>query len=54
MNILALAATTSRQSINARLLSHAADLLAADILPGAKISFLYLNDFEMPIYSVDR
>ena len=54
MNILALAATTSRQSINARLLSHAADLLAADILPGAKISFLDLNDFEMPIYSVDR
>ena len=54
MNILALAATTSRQSINARLLSHAADLLAADILPGAKISFLDLNDFGMPIYSVDR
>ena len=54
MNILALAATTSRQSINARLLSHAADVLAADILPGAKISFLDLNDFEMPIYSVDR
>jgi NAD(P)H-dependent FMN reductase len=53
MKILTFAATNSRNSINRALLAHASDRLA-DILPGADIETLDLNDFEMPIYSVDR
>lgn len=53
MKILAFAATNSRNSINRALVTHASDRLA-DILPGAQIETLDLNDFEMPIYSIDR
>jgi NAD(P)H-dependent FMN reductase len=53
MKILAFAATNSRNSINRALVTHASDRLA-DILPGAQIETLDLNDFEMPIYSLDR
>jgi chromate reductase len=54
MNILAFAASNSRNSINAALIAHASARLQDDILPGARIATLDLNDYEMPIYSIDR
>jgi NAD(P)H-dependent FMN reductase len=54
MKILAFAATNSRNSINRALIDYATGQLQADILPAAEIEFLDLNDFEMPIYSIDR
>lgn len=54
MKILAFAASNSRQSINRALVEHAARRLKSGILPEADIEFLDLNDFEMPIYSIDR
>lgn len=54
MTILAVAATNSRHLINRVLIDHATARLSADIIPGAKIELLDLNDFEMPIYSSDR
>ena len=54
MKILAFAASNSAQSINKQLVTHAADVLKSQIEPGAEIEILDLNDFEMPIYSIDR
>ncbi len=54
MKLLAFAASNSRNSINAKLARHAADLVAADATDHVEIEILDLNDFEMPIYSVDR
>ena len=54
MKILAFAASNSRNSINRTLVDHAAARLKAEVLPGAQVEFLDLNDYEMPIYSVDR
>lgn len=54
MNILAFAASNSRQSINKQLVTHAAHLLQTEIAPDAVIDIIDLNDFEMPIYSIDR
>ncbi len=53
MKILAFAASNSRRSINRTLIDHAA-LRLRDIAPGAEIETLDLNDYEMPIYSIDR
>ncbi len=51
MNVLAFAATTSRQSINQQLIEYAARILdETDI----EVDVIDLNDFEMPIYSIDR
>ena len=54
MKILAFAASNSRNSINRALVESAADLLKTEIVPGAEVETLDLNDFEMPIYSSDR
>lgn len=54
MKILAFAASNSRNSINRALIDHAAARLRADIIPDAQIKMLDLNDYEMPIYSIDR
>ncbi|MEM8630944.1 MAG: NAD(P)H-dependent oxidoreductase [Pseudomonadota bacterium] len=54
MKVLAFAATNSRVSINRALVEHAAMRLKAEVLPEAEIEFLDLNDYEMPIYSIDR
>lgn len=54
MKILALAATISRGSINQVFVSYAAKLLQQDITPTAEVTFVDLNDYEMPIYSIDR
>ena len=52
MKVLAFAATNSRNSINKALVTHAAELLKET--QQAQIEILDLNDFEMPIYSIDR
>jgi len=49
MNILAFAASNSSQSINRQLVNYACGLVE-----GAQIEFLDINDYEMPLYSVDR
>ncbi|WP_395173978.1 NADPH-dependent FMN reductase [Roseibium alexandrii] len=54
MKILAFAASNSRKSINRVLVEYAASRLQSRFLPSAEVEFLDLNDYEMPIYSVDR
>lgn len=54
MKILAFAASSSSKSINKQLVSHAADVLKADIITDADIDIIDINDYEMPIYSSDR
>ncbi|WP_411818758.1 NADPH-dependent FMN reductase [Hyphococcus sp. DH-69] len=53
MNILAFAASNSKQSINKGLVEYAAQTLG-NTKPSAAIDIIDLNDFEMPIYSTDR
>lgn len=54
MRVLGFGASNSRQSINARLARHALARLRSDHVPTAETAHLDLNDFEMPLYSVDR
>ena len=54
MNILVFAATTSSTSINRQLLDYATRLLGDDIVADVDIHNIDLNDYEMPIYSIDR
>lgn len=49
MKLLAFAASSSRQSINKRLVSYAATLVQ-----GAEVEVLDLNDYELPLFSEDR
>lgn len=49
MKIVAFAASNSRQSINKQLVSY-----ATSHLPGTETEILDLNDFELPLFSVDR
>jgi len=49
MQLLAFAASNSSRSINKQLVTYAASLL-----PGASTEILDLNDYEMPLFSVDR
>ena len=54
MKLLAFAASNSRNSINAKLVHHAAARFKSEIAPEAQIDLLDINDFEMPLYSADR
>lgn len=54
MKILAFAASNSRHSINKQLVLHAAEVFRAEIEPRAILTTLDLNDYEMPLYSIDR
>lgn len=54
MKILAFAASNSAQSINKQLVTHASEVFKSEIETGAEIEILDLNDYEMPIYSIDR
>jgi chromate reductase, NAD(P)H dehydrogenase (quinone) len=49
MNIVAFAASSSKASINKQLLGHALSLLS-----GVNTDILDLNDYELPLFSVDR
>ena len=51
MNVLAFAATNSTQSINKQFVQYAGALLQEH---NAQVNYLDLNDYEMPLYSVDR
>ncbi|WP_210395160.1 NADPH-dependent FMN reductase [Motiliproteus sediminis] len=48
MKVLTFAATNSRQSINKQLVKY-----AASKLPNADIDYVEINDFDLPIYSID-
>lgn len=54
MKILAFAASSSSKSINGQLVGHAAAVLCNEMASDAQIEMLDLNDYEMPIYSIDR
>jgi len=59
MKLLAFAASNSSQSINRQLVDYVIGLLQGGEIDGVdpdalEISTLDLNDFEMPIYSIDR
>lgn len=49
MKLLAFAASNSKKSINQKLVRHAAGLVA-----GAEVEVLDLNDYELPLFSVDK
>ena len=53
MKTLAFAASNHSQSINGALAGYAAARLKM-VSPGAEIEFIDINDYEMPIYSMDR
>ena len=54
MKILAFAASNSRNSINRALIDFAISRLRMDSMGKVDVEVLDLNDFEMPIYSIDR
>lgn len=54
MKILAYAASNSRTSINKALVTYAASLLENGIVDSCSVEILDLNDFEMPLFSVER
>lgn len=54
MKILAFAATNSKESINKKLIGYASRLLEEGMAGDVEIQTLDLNDYEMPIYSIDR
>lgn len=49
MKVLAFGASNSKNSINQKLA-----LYAASLIPGAQVSTLNLNDYEMPLFGVDK
>jgi NAD(P)H-dependent FMN reductase len=49
MKLLAFAASNSRQSINKQLVAYASSLI-----DDAEVELLDLNDYELPLFSVDR
>ena len=49
MKLLAFAASSSKTSINKQLVVYASTLL-----DGAEVEVLDLNDYELPLYSVDK
>ena len=49
MKVLAFAASSSKESINKKLVTYAASLLK-----DAEVEILDLNDYEMPLFSVDK
>lgn len=51
MNVLAFAASNSQQSINKQLVQYVGALLAEQ---NARVTYLDINDYEMPIYSGER
>lgn len=54
MKVLAFAASNSKKSINKALVTYSANVLKTEIYPLVDIEIIDLNDFEMPIYSIDR
>lgn len=53
MKILAFAASSSKQSINKQLVTHATTTLS-ELHGNTETEIIDINDFEMPIFSLDR
>ncbi len=54
MKVVAFAASNSSRSINKQLVLSAANALKTTVNPDADVELLDLNDYEMPLYSIDR
>ncbi|MEO0971992.1 MAG: NAD(P)H-dependent oxidoreductase [Pseudomonadota bacterium] len=54
MRVVAFGASNHSASINARLASLAGERFTSEFRADAQVELLDLNDFEMPIYSLDR
>ena len=54
MKILAFAATSSKHSINKQLIGYAARILENQSSRDVTVETIDLDDYEMPIYSIDR
>lgn len=54
MKLLAFAASSSRNSINHALVSYAVERLQSKVDSNFEFELLDLNDFELPLYSIDR
>lgn len=54
MNILAIPATNTRRGLNRQLLDCASRLLSSEIDGDIEVEIVDLNDYEMPIYSMER
>ena len=54
MKILAFAATSSKHSINKQLIGYATQILEDTAGADVTVETIDLNDYEMPIYSIDR
>jgi len=54
MKLIAFGASSSKNSINKKLATHAADVFKRTVKPETDIEILDLNEFEMPLYSIDR
>lgn len=53
MKVLAFGASNSRNSINKKLVQYAAGLLE-EVIENATVEVIDINDYEMPLFSVDR
>lgn len=49
MKVIAFAASSSKESINKQLVTYAANLIE-----NAEVEVLDLNDYELPLFSVDK
>ncbi len=54
MKVLAIPASNSRNGLNRRIVSYAARLLEGGLVADAEVEIVDLNDYEMPIFSVER
>jgi len=54
MKLIAFAASSSKHSLNKQLVTHASHVFKSKVNTDAVIEILDLNNFEMPIYSIDR
>jgi NAD(P)H-dependent FMN reductase len=54
MKLLTFAATSSINSINKQLVGYATNILQDELGDSLEVNNIDLNDFEMPIYSIDR
>ena len=54
MKFIAFAATNHRTSLNAKLVGAALDMYKAEFAAGIDVEMLDMNDYEMPIYSMER
>ena len=54
MKVLVIPASNSRNGLNRQIIGYASRLIEEGLVPDAEVEFLDLNDYEMPIYSVER